>query len=177
MIMTVDGYTIDVTRKNVKRLNLRVRRDGSLAMSVPRFTSDASIRAFVRLNEAWIEKTLQRNARRAETQRNPEEYTEEERAMLKARISERLPLIEAQTGLRSNGWTVRRMHTRWGSCNTRTNHLNFSIMLADKPDYLLDYIIVHELVHTKVADHGPRFKAYMDSLMPDWRARQKELRN
>ncbi len=176
MIMTIEGYCIDVVRKNVKRLNLRVRKDGSLAMSVPRFTSDASIRAFVRSNEAWIEKAQQRTIQRATTHRDIDDYTEADRAELKARIAQRLSYIEAQTGLRSNGWTVRKMHTRWGSCNTRTHHLNFSIMLADEPDRLLDYVIVHELVHTKVSDHGPNFKAYMDRLMPDWRQRQRELK-
>ncbi len=176
MIMFIEGYQIDVTRKDVKRFNLRVRSDGSLAMSVPRRATDASIRIFVRENSVWIEKARTRVEQRMEGRRSLDDYTEADRIALKKRIAERLPLIEAKTGLRANGWTVRKMKTRWGSCNTKTHHLNFSIMLADKPDYLLDYVIVHELVHTKVADHGPAFKVYMDRLMPGWRALQIELR-
>lgn len=176
MIMTIDGLQIEVTRKKVKRLNLRVKPDGSITLSVPRMTSDSSIVAFVRGNRDWIEQAILRVEARSAKQKPIDEYTEADRSLLKARIEARLPMIEAATGLRSNGWTVRKMTTRWGSCNTKTHHLNFSLMLADKSDELLDYVIVHELVHTKVANHGPNFKAYMDRLMPDWRRRQRELR-
>lgn len=172
MIMTIDGLQIEVTRKNVKRLNMRVRKDGSLAVSAPIFTSNLMIINFVRSNRDWIDRALAKS----QSRKPIDDFTEADRRQLKARIAARLPQIEAATGLRSNGWTVRKMTTRWGSCNTRTHHLNFSLMLADQPDDLLDYVIVHELVHTKVADHGPRFKAYMDKLMPDWRARQRRLR-
>ena len=103
------------------------------------------------------------------------QYTEEHRAILKARVEERLPIIEAQTGLKANGCTIRRMDTRWGSCNTRTHHINLSLMLADKPDKWLDYVIVHELAHTVVPNHGPEFKALMDRIIPDWRAIRKEM--
>ena len=85
-------------------------------------------------------------------------------------------MIEEATGLRSNGWTVRDMHTRWGSCNTKTHHLNFALMLWDRSDTELDYVILHELVHTKVDDHGPRFYAMMDRFMPGWKDVRKGLR-
>jgi len=94
---------------------------------------------------------------------------------LKARISERLPEIEKRTGLKCSGWAVRDMTSRWGSCNTRTNHLNFNLRLCAKSDEELDYVIVHELCHTKVANHGPKFKALMDKHMPAWRSIRKKL--
>ena len=79
------------------------------------------------------------------------------------------------TGLYCSGWTVRDMHTRWGSCNTNTHHINLSLMLATRSDTELDYVILHELVHTVVPNHGPEFYAVMDRFMPGWKKIRKAL--
>jgi predicted metal-dependent hydrolase len=116
--------------------------------------------------------------RKAEEHPEPVSQAEKEarRADLKRRIAERLPEIERRTGLRCNGWTVRDMHTRWGSCNTRTHHVNFSLMLATRSDAELDYVILHELVHTVVPGHGKDFYALMDRFMPGWKAIRRGMR-
>ncbi len=67
------------------------------------------------------------------------------------------------------------MHTRWGSCNTQTHHINLSLMLATRSDAELDYVILHELVHTVVPNHGPEFYALMDRFMPGWKKIRKAL--
>ena len=68
------------------------------------------------------------------------------------------------------------MHTRWGSCNTQTGHINLSLMLATRSDAELDYVILHELVHTVVPNHGADFYALMDRFMPGWKKIRKALR-
>ncbi len=68
------------------------------------------------------------------------------------------------------------MKSRWGSCNTATKHINLSLMLALRSDAELDYVILHELVHTVVPDHGKRFYAMMDRYMPGWKTIRKGLR-
>ena len=67
------------------------------------------------------------------------------------------------------------MTSRWGSCNTRTNHINLNTRLAEHPERCLEYVILHELCHTVVPNHGPAFKALEDRFMPDWRAVRREL--
>lgn len=185
-----DGITVELTYKNIKRLNMRIKSGDKVQVSAPLYMSEAKVRAFVLEHRDWIIKHQERFARRAargserratngsERGADTGDYVDVEamRHELRARIAARLPMIEEAAGLHCSGWTVRKMTTRLGSCNTRTHHINFSLMLANEPDELLDYVIVHELVHTKVANHGPEFKAYMDRLMPDWRERQKELR-
>ena len=79
------------------------------------------------------------------------------------------------TGLHCSGWTVRDMHTRWGSCNTTTRHINLSLMLATRSDAELDYVILHELAHTVVPNHGADFYALMDRYMPGWKKIRKAL--
>ena len=95
--------------------------------------------------------------------------------LLKERLAVRLPLWEEKTGLKSSAWSVRYMTSRWGSCNTRSKKVNFNTQLAGKDPVFLEYVILHELAHIKVADHGERFKAILDRYMNDWRRIRKEL--
>lgn len=168
----IDGLSVEVTRKRIKRINMRIKEpDGRIVISAPYIVTDREIIAFVRSKRGWIDDAVQRVRLRAEEHPEPVSQAEKEqrRADLKRRISERLPEIERRTGLRCNGWTVRDMHTRWGSCNTRTHHVNFSLMLATRSDQELDYVILHELVHTVVPGHGADFYALMDRFMPGWK--------
>lgn len=91
------------------------------------------------------------------------------RDCLKERIGERLPVIEAATGLHCSGWQTKAMTTRWGTCNVGTKKIWLCLWLAKKPPICLDYVILHELVHTRVRNHGADFAAMMDRFMPQWR--------
>ncbi|MFB8190377.1 M48 family metallopeptidase [Microbacterium sp. NPDC055988] len=72
-------------------------------------------------------------------------------------------------------WTIRKMKTKWGSCNRETHGLWFNIELAKKHPDCLEYIVVHELTHYFDGNHGARFAALMDRNLPDWRSRRDEL--
>ena len=175
----IDGLKVEVTKKRIKRMNMRITEpEGRILISAPYIVTDREIIAFVRSKRSWIDNGVQRVRRKAAAHPEPADAAEKERrrADLKRRIAARLPEIERRTGLRANGWTVRDMHTRWGSCNTRTHHLNFSLMLATRTDEELDYVILHELVHTVVPGHGKDFYALMDRFMPGWKKVRKGLK-
>jgi predicted metal-dependent hydrolase len=72
-------------------------------------------------------------------------------------------------------WTIRRMKTKWGSCNRETRHLWFNVELAKKHPDCLEYIVVHEMVHYFERSHGVRFTKLMDKYLPDWRSRRNQL--
>jgi hypothetical protein len=72
-------------------------------------------------------------------------------------------------------WTIRRMKTKWGSCNRETRHLWFNVELAKKHPDCLDYIVLHEMTHYFERNHGERFTKLMDRHMPDWRTRRDVL--
>lgn len=72
-------------------------------------------------------------------------------------------------------WSIRRMKTKWGSCNRESRHLWFNVELAKKHPDCLEYIVVHEMAHYFERHHGERFTALLDSVMPDWRQRREEL--
>lgn len=72
-------------------------------------------------------------------------------------------------------WSVRRMKTKWGSCNRETGHIWFNVELAKKQRACLEYIVVHEMMHLLERWHGERFAELMDKALPDWRARRELL--
>lgn len=74
-------------------------------------------------------------------------------------------------------WKIRNMKTEWGSCMAKKRSLLFNLQLAHKPLPLIDYVVVHELCHLQVQNHGPQFKQLMTQRMPDWEIRKKRLNN
>ena len=98
------------------------------------------------------------------------------RAQLKEKIELYLPKWEEFTGLYCSSWQVKSMTTRWGTCNTKTRKIWLNLRLAAKPVDCLEYVILHELAHLKVPNHGRDFVAIMDKFMPNW-AQTKKLLN
>ena len=97
------------------------------------------------------------------------------RKNLKALI---LPLIEkweTKMGLKVESWGVRRMKTKWGSCNSVDRRIWLNLELAKKSIHCLEYILVHEMVHLIERKHNDRYIALMDQFLPSWRQRRDEL--
>lgn len=79
-------------------------------------------------------------------------------------ISKWQPLI----GVKVERLFVRRMKTKWGSCNPKSGNIRLNTDLAKKPPECLEYILVHEMVHLLEPTHNARFVSLMDSLVPKW---------
>jgi hypothetical protein len=86
-----------------------------------------------------------------------------------------LPAWQETLGVRAERLYVRRMRTRWGSCNPATRTVRLNTVLATKPAECLEYILVHELLHLLEPSHNARFVALMDAHLPDWRHRGELL--
>lgn len=91
------------------------------------------------------------------------------RRVLRARIPSLLSKWEAVVGRTAQGWTIRDMRTRWGTCNTTRGLICLNLALAKKPVEFLEFIIVHELTHLHERNHNKRFYALMDRFMPGWK--------
>jgi predicted metal-dependent hydrolase len=88
------------------------------------------------------------------------------------------PLIakwESILGVSPSYFGIKRMKTKWGSCNHESKRVWINSELAKKPLECLDYIIAHELVHLLIPRHGDRFVEQMDNVMPNWRSRREFL--
>lgn len=90
------------------------------------------------------------------------------RFALVQRIEKRLPIWEDIVGVKITHWGIRKMKTRWGSCNIDRRRISLNLDLARWPVDCLDYVIVHELVHLYETHHTRRFWELVASFMPTW---------
>lgn len=74
-----------------------------------------------------------------------------------------------------NSFNVRKMKTRWGSCNVKARRIWLNFSLIHLPDIFLEYVVVHEMVHLLERKHNARFKGFMDQFIPGWRHLKKQL--
>lgn len=95
---------------------------------------------------------------------------------LKQQIPGLLELWQLRIGRKVMEWGIKKMKTRWGSCNITRQRIWLNLELAKRPLSALEYVLVHELVHLLERNHNRRFYALMDSYIPNWR-QQKQLLN
>ncbi len=98
-------------------------------------------------------------------------YRRELKRHIPALINKWEPVMKVKV----NEWNVKKMKTRWGTCNTRAGRIWISLYLAMKSPEFLEYIIVHEMTHLLERGHTHRFYRLMDSFHPEWRAIDKRL--
>ena len=91
-------------------------------------------------------------------------------------IKERLDIYSALTGLRYNEMKITNAGKRWGSCNAKGN-VHFSYRLIMAPLGVVDYVVVHELVHIDEKNHSSRFWKKVERVLPDYKARRKWLKD
>lgn len=98
-------------------------------------------------------------------------YREQLKALIPPLLEKWQPILDVQ----ANHWGIKKMKTKWGSCNPTAGRLWFNLELAKKPVQCLEYIVVHELVHLLERRHSERFTALMDGFMPNWRVCRETL--
>ena len=97
------------------------------------------------------------------------------REQLRRAIPDLIAQWEPVLGVSVARWSIRRMKTKWGSCNRESGHIWFNVELAKKHPDSLEYIVVHEMTHYLERGHGERFSKLMDGELPDWRSRRDQL--
>ena len=97
------------------------------------------------------------------------------KAQLHAAVAPLLAAWAPRLGVSVNGYHVQRMKTRWGSCNHRAGTIRLNTELAKKPKDLLEYVVVHELVHLIEPNHSDRFIELLQLHYPAWREARAEL--
>lgn len=110
----------------------------------------------------------------------PGEYADEVRKLivknLKKVIAERLPVLIEKTGLKPEKVKITSASGYWGNMHTKTHVMRISAKLAEKSSDCIDYVLLHELIHIRVPNHGAAFHAEMARYMPDYRQRKLQLK-
>lgn len=97
------------------------------------------------------------------------------REQLKALIPPLLEKWRRVLGVEVASWGIRKMKTRWGSCNAEAHRIWLNLELAKKSVQCLEYIVVHEMVHLVERRHNERFMELMNQALPSWRSLREEL--
>lgn len=221
MIIEIDGLSIEISKKKIKNMNLRIYPpDGSVKVSAPISFSNELIMQHIQAKSSWIHEQRERIRTRSaykeelwqtgatipfkgtnyllilEEQHGPSQirisgelihfytppnatqaqkqilldrwYKREMEALIPGLLHYWEPIIQVKAA----EWGIKKMKTRWGSCNTRAHRIWLNLNLIKKPLVCLEYVLVHELVHLLEASHNKRFYSLMTQFMPQWREHQ-----
>ncbi|WP_312961485.1 M48 family metallopeptidase [Stutzerimonas nitrititolerans] len=97
------------------------------------------------------------------------------RAELKRLVPELLEKWQPKLGVEARAWGIKRMKTKWGTCNIEARRIWLNLELAKKPVQCLEYILVHELTHLLERHHNEHFTGLLDRHLPQWRTLREEL--
>jgi predicted metal-dependent hydrolase len=163
--------------RRAQRLRITVRPSG-VRVAVPIGVALSRGRSFALANKEWIRGHLLRIDTiamvHAESAKGIEVITNKKEA--REKIVKRLHELSALHGLPYGRVMVRNQRTRWGSCSARGT-ISLNIKLARLPEELMDYVILHELLHTRIRGHTREFWRGLDALVGDAGGLRKELRS
>jgi len=174
-LRSAGGIQYELTRKRVKRLNLRVRDDGTVAVSIPMRTAVEQADEMVTQNAQWIRDTRVRLMAKAarDNQNLPDKDTA--LAYFTAMSDKVYPAFAKVLGGQKPTIKVRSMTSRWGVCFMSRRQITFALQLYNKPPAAQIYVVVHEYCHFLQPNHSPAFWAEVEKLLPDWKARRELL--
>ena len=98
-------------------------------------------------------------------------YREEAKEYLPKRLND----LSDKFGIPFNELYIKNIKSRWGSCSAK-NNINLSLHLMRLPDYLIDYVLLHELAHTRIKNHGKKYWEFLEKLVRGAKAIDRELR-
>jgi len=151
---------VKIRKQNRRNLMMRATVNG-IEVYIPRWLKKDSPQV-----RQFIAEGLKKFEGRVPETPEVQTTTRQIRAMIKA--------WAGRIGVQPKRITFRVMYKKWGSCSSREN-VTLNTALTWLPPHLAEYIVVHELVHLRVFNHGPEFQAAMTQHLPDWREREKEL--
>ena len=185
------GIELHISKKRVKNINFRLKPH-QLLVSVPLFISPAEAAQAVMKRVSWaianhpqvLEQYKRQQLALAQAltadstlllwgKEQPFTLNHDEKlAYYRQHLSEAIPALFAKwqpiVGATANEIRLKKMHTRWGSCNTRARRIWLSVYLPAYPIACTEYVIVHELCHLHHANHSAEFWQTVANAMPDY---------
>jgi predicted metal-dependent hydrolase len=163
-------------RSNRRTLALIINSDNDVIVRAPLYTSVEYINKFIEKHKTWILKKKEQMALITQNKKKKDDidvnkYKEQARLI----ISELVRKYSNDTGIKCNGIKISSARTRWGSCNSK-GVLSFTWRLAMAPLEVIEYVVVHELVHVVQKDHSKKFWAKVAAIYPDYKSKRAWLR-
>ena len=162
--------------KRAKHLNISVMPYKGVRVAIPDGLSFKKAEEFVRSRTGWIKKHLDR-MKQFEREHEAKSGTAIgiDKVKAKRKLSRRLNYLSAKYGFTYNRVFIRNQRTRWGSCSHKDN-ISLNVKLIRLPDELMDYVILHELVHTRFKNHSKQFWDELDKILVNAKGIDAELK-
>jgi predicted metal-dependent hydrolase len=159
-----------------KRINITVKPFKGVRVAVPKRVSYRRAEQFALSQSAWIKKHLL-NLKRKEAayKRLSENIPQLDENDAKRKLVKRLAELAAKHKFTYNRVFIRNQKTRWGSCSAK-NNISLNVKLARLPQKFSDYVMIHELVHTRIKNHGKNFWQQLDEIVEDSRGLRSQLK-
>lgn len=169
--MKIGEYNVEVRRSKRKSAAIKITADMQIVVYVPLYVSDNEIERMVISKSKWIDEHMLKVQSTIDERSKLEKITFEQVKELADQAVEYIPkkvkYYAEKENFVYNKITIKNLVSRWGSCSTKGN-LNFNCLLMLTPDYVIDYIVVHELCHLREMNHSEKFWAEVEKIMPDY---------
>lgn len=169
--MKIGEYNVEVRRSKRKSAAIKITADMQIVVYVPLYVSDNEIERMVISKSKWIDEHMLKVQSTVDERSKLEKITFEQIKELADQAVEYIPkrvkYYAEKENFVYNKITIKNLVSRWGSCSTKGN-LNFNCLLMLTPDYVIDYIVVHELCHLREMNHSEKFWAEVEKIMPDY---------
>ena len=154
------GPVVLAISKRAKYLRITVRPDRAVRLTIPRGVSVKRAQQFLNSRIPWIKKHVRR-FEELENSREQVPLPQIDKARARAALIGRLEELAELHDFRFNKVSIRNQKTKWGSCSAK-NNISLNVNLARLPAELTDYVILHELVHTRIKKHSKKFRTKID---------------
>lgn len=170
-------YEYELIKSSRKTIEISISKELKIIVRAPYKMSHVDIDKFVLKHENWIEKHLVIAKDRYKS-KGYDELSDDEIINLKQKAMEIIPgrieYFSKIMNVKPSGVKITSAKTRWGSCSSK-NSLCFSYRLMLYPPEAIDYVVVHELAHIRIKNHGKLFYQEIEKYMPDYKNRKKML--
>ena len=171
------GWVLFERSLRAKHVNISIKPFKGVRVAIPRGISVKKAKILVEKKMNWIQKNLVKITRIEQKQKiifkSDKTFNQDARESLKKRLSELADIY----GFSYNRVFIRSQKSRWGSCSAK-NNISLNLALAQLPVDLRDYVILHELVHTRVKNHSPGFWSELEKYLKnakEYKSRLNEI--
>ena len=162
----------ELTYKDVKNINLRIKPDGSICVSANKRVPQKFIEEFILSKAGFILKAQKKYENREKIRYFAED---EIRDVILDLCKKAYPYFEKK-GIKYPQIKFRKMTSRWGSCHPAKGILTFNTNLMYAPPECVEYVVLHEFTHFLQANHSKAFYYELSAVCPDWKLRRKRLK-
>lgn len=172
----LDDIEVEVHKKRVRNIRLKIcAPDGKVVLTAPILMTKREIICFLVSRIDWIRKHREIVFTRVSKIHNlPVLYSPEQFASIISQLMNKYCTLYNEPNV---SFKLRKMKSHWGSCTPAKRSITFNTELAKHPIECIEYVVVHELCHLQIPNHGVSFKALMTQRLPDWKLRKKLLNN